>query len=115
MPRKFAIEYVDQLLEDVTYSGFTELSTAICSSRNFKSALPDYGLSQFAFLFVEALLWFSQAARSGVWTYHEVTPQARQDAMAIALHEFGAQELASWYERGTRDWRSETKVIAVDV
>jgi ABC-type proline/glycine betaine transport system substrate-binding protein len=65
-------------------------------------------------VFVETLNWLSMAIRSGVWTYYEATPQARQDALAAALRQAASAELASRYEQGMRDWRDETRIAAVD-
>jgi hypothetical protein len=114
MPRKYATEYIDRLLAEATYENLTALSAAICSSAQFTAASPDYGLPQFAFLFAETLLWFAQAARSGVWTYYEAASPARQDAMLIALPQAAPHEFALWYERGMHDWRDETGIAAVD-
>jgi hypothetical protein len=114
MPRKYAVDYIDRLLTNATYGDLVDLSSAICSSAQFRATSADYGLPQFAFLFAETLLWFAQATRSGVWTYYEATSRARQDAMAAALREAAPEEFASWYERGMHDWRDETRITAVD-
>jgi hypothetical protein len=114
MPRKYATEYIDRLLAEATYDDLAALSAAICSSVRFNATSPDYGLPPFAFLFAETLLWFAQAARSGVWTYYEATSPARQGAMLIALRQAAPPEFALWYERGMHDWRDETRIAAVD-
>jgi hypothetical protein len=114
MPRKYSVEYIDRLLTEATYGSLVDLSSAICSSPQFKGTLGNYGLPQFAFLFAETLLWFAQANRSGVGTYYEATSRARQDAMAAALWEAGPEEFASWYERGMHDWSDENRITAVD-
>src|SRR5262245_11510842 len=110
MPRKYATEYVERLLADDTYESLVQLSSLICSSAQFDTESPDYGLPRFAFLFAETLLWFAQAQRSGVWTYYEATPLKRQDAMANALREAAPEDFASKYERGMRDWQDETRI-----
>jgi len=114
MPRKYAAEYIEGLLAKATYRDLATLSSAICSSAQFKDTLPDYGLSQFAFLFVETLEWFAMSFRSGIWTYYEATAQARQDAMVAALRGDAPEEFASWYGRGMRHWRDETRIAEVD-
>lgn len=114
MPRKYATESVDRLLAEATHLDLANLSSIVCSSVQFKPASPDYGLPQFAFLFAENLLWFAQATRSGVWTYYEATPQARQDAMVAALQKDAPAEFSSWYARGMRDWRDMARIAAVD-
>ena len=114
MPRKFAVEYIDRLLADATYIDLVHLSSVICSSARYQSPSPDYGLPLPAFLFVETLCWFAQSIRSGVSTYYQATPQARQNSMLTALKESAPEEFRSWYEQGMRDWREEAKATAVD-
>lgn len=114
-PRKYAIEYIDRLLVGTTYHDLVELSSAILSSPRFTRGAPDYGLPRFAFILSETLLWFAQATRSGVWTYYEATPEARQSAMLAALRADAPKEIAAWYERGMRDWEGEEKTIPIDV
>ena len=113
MPRKYAIEYIDRLLADTTYDALAELSSVICSGEQFDNSQPAFGLPRFAFLFVETLLWFAQAQRSGVWTYYEATSQARQQAMLEAVRA-APEGFATWYEQGMRDWKDETRIDAVD-
>jgi hypothetical protein len=114
MPRKFALEYIDRLLADATYMDLVHLSSVLCSSARYQSTAPDYGLSPPAFLFIETLSWFAQSTRSGVSTYYEATPPARQNTMLAALEESAPEEFRTWYERGMRDWREEGKITAVD-
>lgn len=114
MARKYAVEYIDRLLDGETYHDLVELSSAMCSSPQYASRSPDYGLPTFAFVFAETLLWFAQAIRSGVWTYYEATPVPRQHAMAAALRAQAPQGFADWYERGMTDWQDEQKIGAVD-
>jgi hypothetical protein len=114
MARKYAIEYIDARLSGETYHDLVDLSLAMCSSPEYTPSAPDYGLPTFAFAFVETLLWFAQAQRSGVWTYYEATPTPRQTALAAALREHAPPEFAAWYERGRIDWQDEEKIQAVD-
>ena len=114
MPRKYATEYIDRLLADPTYDSLAELSSVMCSGEQFDNSLPDFGLPRFAFLFVETLLWFAQAQRSGVWTYYEATTQARQQAMLEALRAAAPEGFVASYEQGMRDWEDESRIDAVD-
>lgn len=114
MARKYAVEYIDRLLRGETCHDLVELSQAVCSSPQFTLQAPDYGLPPFAFVFAETLLWFAQAIRSGVWTYYEATPAARQRAMAAALRAHAPDGYAEWYERGMADWGDEQRIVAVD-
>src|SRR5438874_6346073 len=109
MARKYAIQYIDGLVDGETYHDLVELSSAMCSSPHYRSTAPDYALPIFAFVFAETLLWFAQAIRSGVWTYYEATPLSRQQAMAAALRAHAPQGFADWYERGMADWQDEQK------
>jgi hypothetical protein len=47
------------------------------------------------FVFVESLVWFSQAIRSGLWIYYEATPRIRQDALPGALRHHAPAEFAT--------------------
>ena len=114
MARKHTIDYIARLLDGNAYGDLIELSSAMLSSPRFAADAPDYGLPQFALLFVEALQWFAQANRSGVWTYYEATPISRQHAMAAALRDQAPPNFADWYERGMADWTDERKIRAVD-
>jgi hypothetical protein len=108
MPPKYAPQYVDRLLASEAHEDLATLSSMICSSARFNQEASDYGLPQFAFLFVETLLWFAQAVRSGAWTYYEATPPERLDAMLAALAEAAPKEFSLWYEKGMRSWRDDT-------
>jgi len=114
MARNYAVQYIDRLLDGETYHDLVELSSVMRSSQQYALQAPDYGLPTFAFLFVEILLWFAQAIRSGVWTYYEATPAPRQRAMAAALRAHAPAGFADWYERGMSDWQDEQKIRTVD-
>jgi len=107
MPHKYAPKYVDGLLATDTYEDLATLSSMICASSRFKQDTCDYDLPPFAFLFVETLLWFAQAIRSGAWTYYEATPSDRQDAMLAGLKELAPPEFSNWYQQGMRSWRDD--------
>lgn len=112
--RRFGVQYVDGLLTGEDYHQLAELSAIVCGSDRFAPAAPDYGLPLPGFVFVEALCWFAQAARSGAWTYYEATPRPRQEAMARALRGHGPVGYADWYERGMTEWEDEDRMRAVD-
>src|SRR5262245_47672437 len=113
MPHKYAPQYIDRLVVADSYEDLVMLSSMVCASRRFKQSSKDYDLPQFAFLFVETLLWFSQAVRSGVSTYYEATPPDRQNAMLAGLAEAAPRDFSYWYEQGMRSWRDDA-VFAVD-
>jgi hypothetical protein len=118
MRPKYAPEYIDRLLAKATYQDLVTLSSAMVgcahSEGTPESASEKYGLPQFAFLFVETIVWCAQAIRSGVWTYYEATPVSRQREMAAALRHAAPEKFALWYERGMRDWRDEGRIADVD-
>jgi hypothetical protein len=114
MARKYAIDYINRLIDGETYHDLVELSSAMCSAAHFELKSHDYGLPAFAFLFAETLLWFAQSFRSGVWTYYEATPVSRQQTMVAALRSYAPEGYADWYERGMADWQDEQRIHAVD-
>lgn len=114
MARKYAVQYIDRLLDGETYHDLLELSSAILSSPLLTPDAPDRGLPRFAFLFTETLVWFAQAMRSGVRTYYEATPATRQAAMAVGLRIAAPDGFAGWYERGMLDAKDQQKIRAVD-
>jgi len=81
---RFSAEYVDDLLARGGYTELTELSAIICGSPSLRRDNPGWGLPEIPFVFVETLFWFAQGMKSGVWTYYEATPVARQEAMLKA-------------------------------
>ena len=111
---RYAVQYIDRLLDGDSYQELVDLSSVICTSKQYVSRAADYGLPTFAFVFAETLLWFAQASRSGVWTYYEATPLLRQIAMVEALHAHAPLEFAEWYERGMHDWQDEEKIGTVN-
>jgi hypothetical protein len=113
--QKFSSGYWDSLFKSCEYGGLVDLSSALCSCSAFKLIDTEYGLPRPAFLFVEGLLWFAQAHRSGVWTYFEATPERRQSAMLSALEDGDAPpEFAANYAFGMRNWKDEGKIGQVD-
>lgn len=114
MTRKYAESYIDKLISDTEYRSLVDLSSALCSAQEFTMRKPDYGLPATAFVFVETLLWFAQAIRSGVWTYYEATPEDRQSRMQAALHQFAPTDFGDQYSHGMRDWQDEEKIAEVD-
>jgi hypothetical protein len=115
MTRKYSSRYWDSLFSSREYGRLVDLSSAVCSCSVFRPDDPEYGLPRAAFTFVEGLLWFAQANRSGVWTYFESTPQPRQSAMLDALETGDAPPgFAAHYALGMRDWKAEDKSAQVD-
>ena len=112
--RRFGLEYIQRLLESSDYMDLVQLSGIVCASSKFSSTVPDYNLPPPLFVFVETLCWFAQAIRSGVWTYHEATPQPRQEATLKALRDFAPPDFAEQYQRGMAEWKDPEQIQAVD-
>ena len=69
---------------------------------------PRYGLPPPLFTFTETLSWFSQAIRSGGWTYFEATPTQRQSALLDDLREMAPGDVVRRYEEGIWHWQDES-------
>jgi hypothetical protein len=106
--------YVDGLFARRDYDGLVWLSSTLCGTRGFNLQNPTYGLPRAVFLFVESLGWFAQGLRSGVWTYFEATPSARQQEMLAALGDLAPQGFAEQYAAGVRGWTDTTRAAEVD-
>ncbi len=106
--------YLDSLIASRDHGKLVELSTILCGSATFRRSEPDYGFPGPVFVFVESVLWFAQAIRSGVWTYYEATPISRQQAMLRALESEAPAGFATQYALGMRCWQDETKIEEVD-
>jgi hypothetical protein len=111
--KKYSDEWIDRFLNGETYTDLVELLTIVRTSPGFNSQASDLNLPAFAFVFAETLNWFATACRSGVWTYFEATPTARQNGMRATLKQIGPPMFAEWYERGMCDWEDEDKMVAV--
>lgn len=83
-------------------------------SDSYKPEEANYGLEPPVFVLIESLLWFSQALRSGVWTYFEATPVLRQEAMLWALRRVAPKDFSEYYTVGMKVWKDENKIRAVD-
>jgi hypothetical protein len=92
---KFSQAYLDTLFSSPDFSKLVELCGYLQDGLNRSE--PGYGYPQPVFVFLESLLWFSQAIRSGAWTYYEATPRARQDAMLRALEREAPRGFAAHY------------------
>src|SRR5579872_2763727 len=116
MNQKFSSRYWDSVFKSRAYEQLVELSSALCGCSAFRVTDADYGLPREAFAFVEGLLWFAQAQRSGVWTYFESTPLPRQSAMLSALETCSAPSgFAEHYALAMREWTTEAKADQVDL
>ncbi len=80
-----ASAYLDKTFSERDEASLAFLSSLVCGTQAFDERHAIYGLPPPLFLFVEDLLWFAQAWRSGSWTYFEATPPERQQAMLEAL------------------------------
>lgn len=114
MRSKFSQAYLDTLFSSPDISKLAELSGYLYASEDYNRDEPTYGYPEPVFVFVESLVWFSQASRSGVWTYFEATPRIRQDAMLDALRRHAPPEFATNYSFGMKNWSDELKIIVVD-
>jgi hypothetical protein len=72
MSAKFSQAYLDGLFSSPDFGKQVELSGYLFGHVDYRRDEPTYGFPQPAFVFVESLAWFSQALRSGVWTYYDV-------------------------------------------
>ncbi|MBI2837560.1 MAG: hypothetical protein HYX75_04560 [Acidobacteria bacterium] len=114
MKPKFSRPYLDKLFSSAEYSQLVELSGILCGSEIFDPDEPDYGFPTPVFVLVESLVWFAQASRSGVWSYFEATPMARQQAMLRALEREAPGGFALQYAMGMRDWQVKTRMKKVE-
>jgi len=111
---KFSQAYLDTLFSSPDLSTLVELSGYLYGSEDYNRNEPTYGYPEPVFVFVESLVWFSQAIRSGVWTYYESTPRIRQDAMLDALRRHAPAEFATHYSLGMKNRRGELNTNVVD-
>ena len=114
MATKFAQAYLDTLFSEPEFQKLVEIAGYFYSSEEYSRDVPDYGLPQPAFVFQETLIWFSQAIRSGVWTYYEATPRGRQDAMHHALEHEAPPGYAATYSLGMETCQDNVKRQEVD-
>jgi hypothetical protein len=114
MRLKFSQSYLDALFSSPDYGKLVELSLYLHGAEGYSRNEASYGYPQPVFVFVESLVWFAQAIRSGVWTYYEVTPRTRQDAMLSALQCEAPSGFSEHYSLGMRDWQDKAKIRVVD-
>ncbi len=111
---RFSDTYIDCLLASGKYDALVELQSIFWCWPGLASDQPRYGLPPTVFTFVETLNWFSQAIRSGAWTYFEVTPNERQMSMFAALQRIGPPKFADQYQFGIEHWRAQEKMRDLD-
>ncbi len=114
MPSRYSPDFIDRHLRGNDTHSLVELSQVVHGSAIRSDHLPNYGLPQPAFLLCETLLWFAQSLRSGVWTYFEATPEARQNAMLMALEALGPDGYADAYRQGMVGWQNEEFMATLD-
>ena len=114
MSPRYSPAFIDRLLRASDYHSLVELTQIAYGSAIRSDLHPDYALPQPAFLLCETLLWFAQALRSGVWTYFEATPDARQNAMLKALEALGPEGYAAAYRQGMVGWQNEALMETLD-
>jgi hypothetical protein len=110
---KFSQAYLDSLFSSRDYCKLVELSGYL--QDGLSRSDPTYGYPQPVFVFLESLIWFAQAIRSGALTYYEATPKARQDAMLDALEREAPRGFATHYSLGMQGWQDERKIKIVDL
>jgi hypothetical protein len=110
---KFSQAYLDSLFSSRDYDKLVELSGYL--QDGLSRGEPTYGYPQPVFVFLESLIWFAQAMRSGVVTYYEATPKARQEAMLDALERSAPSGFATYYALGMQGWQDERKIEIVDL
>jgi len=113
MPR-YSDRYLDSLFDGSAYQDLAMLQGILTTAPSFDLRQPDYGLAPPFFVVVEGLAWFAQAWRSGVWTYFEATPPARQQAMYEALLDLAPAEFAQRYQVGMSHWRNTRSMEPLD-
>jgi hypothetical protein len=114
MTQKFAQAYLDALFATPEFMKLVEIAGYFAGAEDYRSDQPDFGLPRAVFVFQETLMWFSQAIRSGMWTYYEATPRARQEAMLSALACEAPPGYAAIYSFGMETWQDNVKRQAVD-
>lgn len=113
MPR-FSPAYLEQLLCDDQLESLVELQGIILGSPYIRPNQADYGLPAEGLVFVETLAWFTQALRSGAWTYFEATSEATQVATLQALVRHAPAGYAERYSHGARYWHDGERLKVLD-
>jgi hypothetical protein len=110
----YTADFVDRVFASRDYGGLVWLSGLVCGQPGFQLKDRSYGLPPLQFLFVESLLWFAQARRSGVWTYFEATPAGRQEHMRALLAAHGPDGFGERYAEGMATWREPDATDGLD-
>jgi hypothetical protein len=111
---RYSDDYIDRLLVRSDYEAMVELSGIFFSWTGRDLLQADYRLPSPVFVYVEALCWFAQAWRSGVWTYYDATPVVRQEAMREALRIWAPLGYAERYGFGMIHWNDERRIQVLD-
>jgi hypothetical protein len=111
---RFTDAYIDRLLASRKFDALVELQGIFWGWSGLAAHHPQYGLPVPVFIFIESLNWFSQAIRSGVWSYFEVTPIERQEAMYAELQCLAPTGFAEQYRQGIKHWRDQAKMKNLD-
>ena len=111
---RFTDTYIDRLLASGKYEALVELQGIVWGWSGLATHHPQYGLPPAVFAFVETLNWFSQAIRSGAWTYFEATPTERQMAIFAGLQRLGPPEFAEQYKHGIEQWQVQEEMRDLD-
>ena len=115
MPAAISTQYLERLCEARDYDGLVWISGVLSGSDQFSPDDPAYGFPDPVFNFLERLAWFAQGTRSGVWTYFEATPLARQHAMlSILRRDSHHTEFSSQYAFGMENWRVPSSMRLLD-
>ena len=106
-------QYIDSLVDSPSHEALVTVAGYIWAAAPERD-LPTYGLELPLFVFCEALTWFSQSIRSGVWTYYEATPTRRQEAMKASLAIVQAGPIIERYAFGMIYWRDFEAMTELD-
>ncbi len=111
---RYTDAYIDRLISSKGFLELVELQGIFFGWSGCDFNLPNFGFHSSVFTFNESLTWFSQAIRSGVWTYYEATPIERQEAMFAALQIHAPIEFSKQYKYGIEHWKDVERIESLD-